>query len=147
MRFAQLQVELRRLGNQLPVLGKDTVIRTAKSATYHYNQGRYDSETVFRNTRSPFDRAMYPFVKLCVVLPGKIRVVSRRCTTVPIVPLLMRKNTNYRFLSFFVRSVTLFRSRMLTPMIDNYTQCNDGNFDCPKIFKKMSSIVNIKIFI
>ena len=38
------------------------------------------------------------------------------CTTVPVAPPGGRKNTNYRFSRFFVRSVPLFRSLMLTPM-------------------------------
>ena len=38
------------------------------------------------------------------------------CTTVPIAPPGSGKNTNYRFSRFFVRSVPLFRSLMLTAM-------------------------------
>ena len=38
------------------------------------------------------------------------------CTTVPVAPPGGGKNTNYRFSRFFVRSVPLFRSLMLTPM-------------------------------
>ena len=38
------------------------------------------------------------------------------CTTVPIAPLGGGNNTNYRFSRFFVRSVPLFRSLMLTPI-------------------------------
>ena len=37
-------------------------------------------------------------------------------TTVPVAPPGGGQNTNYRFSSFFVRSVPLFRSLMLTPM-------------------------------
>ena len=37
-------------------------------------------------------------------------------TTVPVAPPGGGKNTNYRFSRFFVRSVPLFRSLMLTPM-------------------------------
>ena len=82
------------------------LVRSAKSATYRYNQGHWFWNCEFRNsTRSPCDRAMYLFVKCCVfclfVKPrrardkgdirgyrssGKIRVASRRCTTVPVVP-------------------------------------------------------------
>ena len=47
---------------------------------------------------------------------GKIRVVSRGCTKVPITPPGGGENTNSRFLRFFVRSVPFFRSLMLTPM-------------------------------
>ena len=39
------------------------------------------------------------------------------CTTVPVAPPGGGKNTNYRFSRFFVRSVPLFRSLMLTPML------------------------------
>ena len=38
------------------------------------------------------------------------------CTTVPVAPPGSGKNTNYRFSRFFVRTVPLFRSLMLTPM-------------------------------
>ena len=38
------------------------------------------------------------------------------CITVPVAPHGGGKNTNYRFSRFFVRSVPLFRSLMLTPM-------------------------------
>ena len=38
-------------------------------------------------------------------------------TTVPVAPPGGGKNTNYRFSRFFVRSVPLFRSLMLTPML------------------------------
>ena len=38
------------------------------------------------------------------------------CATVPVAPPGGGKNTNYRFSRFFVRSVPLFRSLMLTPM-------------------------------
>ena len=39
------------------------------------------------------------------------------CTTVPVAPPGGGKNTNYRFSRFFVRSVPLFRSLMLTAML------------------------------
>ena len=38
------------------------------------------------------------------------------CTTVPVAPPGGGQNTNYRFSRFFVLSVPLFRSLMLTPM-------------------------------
>ena len=41
---------------------------------------------------------------------GKIRLASRRCTTVPIAPLGGVKSTNSCFLRFFVRSVPLFKA-------------------------------------
>ena len=74
MRPAQRQVEFRRLGNQLPVLGKANSL----------------CEDV--NISLKFDRVMDLFVKLLVFcLPGycssgKIRVASRLCTTVPVAP-------------------------------------------------------------
>ena len=43
---------------------------------------------------------------------GKIHVAS----TVPVAPLAVGGNTNSHFLRFFVRSVPLFRSLMLTTM-------------------------------
>ena len=39
------------------------------------------------------------------------------CTTVPVVPPGGGQNTNYRLSRFFVRSIPLFRSLMLTPML------------------------------
>ena len=108
MHYAQHKVELRRLGNQLPELGKaNSFCKIVKLSVFCL------------------------FVKLrlslgCVGtrdkdIPGyhnrvKIRVPSRRCTEVPVVPPGGWKNTNSSFLRFFVRSVPLFRSLMLTPM-------------------------------
>ena len=48
---------------------------------------------------------------------GKIHVASRRCTAVPVVPPGGEQITDYSFLRFFVRSVPLFLSLMLTPML------------------------------
>ena len=42
---------------------------------------------------------------------------KRWCTTVPVALPGGGNNTNYRFSRFFVRSVPLFRSLMLTPML------------------------------
>ena len=47
---------------------------------------------------------------------GKIHVPSRRWTEAPDAPPWWWKKHNSRFLRFFVRSVPLFRSLMLTPM-------------------------------
>ena len=70
----QRQVEDRRVGNQLPVLGKGTSMILKQSC-------------VFRNTRSHFDRAMYVFLKCGVsCLLTLVRVAFRRCTTVPVAP-------------------------------------------------------------
>ena len=49
------------------------------------------------------------------------------CTTVPVAPPGGGKNTNYRFSRFFVRSVPLFRSLMLTPMPLSGMRC------CPRL--------------
>ena len=56
---------------------------------------------------------------------GKIRVASRRCTAVSVAPPGGETSTDSRF---FVLSVPLFRSLMLTPMHSgvssvNYAQC------------------------
>ena len=110
MCFAQRQVELRRLSNQLPLLGQaNSLCDVANDIVTTYKHGhQWFWNCVFRNTRAPFDRVMYIFVKLCVfcLLFYKVR------------PLVVRKNTNSRFLRFFVRSVQLFRSLGLTPMDD-----------------------------
>ena len=45
------------------------------------------------------------------------------CTPVPVAPPGGGKNTNYRFSRFFVRSVPLFRSLMLTPMFTQIARC------------------------
>ena len=60
---------------------------------------------------------------------GNIGVLaSRRCTTVPVAPPGGEKNTNSSFLRFFVRSVPLFRSLMLTPMHMHFVgQVNRSN--------------------
>ena len=50
---------------------------------------------------------------------GKIRVASRQCTAVSVAPPGGEKITDSRFLRFFVLSVPLFRSLMLTPMNDD----------------------------
>ena len=50
---------------------------------------------------------------------GKIDVDSRRCTRVPVAPPGVGKNTNSRF---FVHSVPLFRSLMLTPMPSSHQE-------------------------
>ena len=56
----------------------------------------------------------------------KIRVASRRSTTVPVASSGGGKNTTCRFLRFFVRSVLLFHSLMLTPMSYLSTTCFNG---------------------
>ena len=96
MRSAQRQVELRRLGNQLPVLGKANSLCTIVKCCVFW--------PVWVKDISGYRRS------------GEIGVASRRCTTLPVAPLVAEKNTNSRFSRFFVRSVPLFRSLMLTPM-------------------------------
>ena len=108
MRSDQHQLELRRLGNLLPVLGEaNSLCDVGNISIQHTMRDINDSEIVyFVIIRSQFARVMYLFVKLCVfsLLFYQLR------------PLAARKNTNARFLRFFVRSVPLFRSLMLTPM-------------------------------
>ena len=105
MRSAQRQVELRRLSNHLPVLGKANslckIVKMLCVLPLRLSLGRVGPGiTIFRVTVS-WDL-------------GKICLASRRCTTVPVAPPGGVKNTNSRF---FVRSVPLFCSLMLTPMI------------------------------
>ena len=108
MHSAQSKVELRRLGNQLPLLGKANLFcKIVKLCVV----------CLFVKLRLSLGRVGtrdkdIPDYRNC----GKIRVASRRCTEVPVAPPGGGKNTNSRFLRFFVRSVPLFRSLMLTPM-------------------------------
>ena len=86
------------------------LIRSAKSATYRYHKGTTSKMW-----------CVFPCRAQDKDIPGyrsssKIRVAPRRCTTEPVAPLGGGKNTNSSFLRFFVRSVPLFRSLMLTPM-------------------------------
>ena len=81
---------------------------------------------------------MYLFVKCCVfclfvklrLCPGRVGpgimvisgvIVARAKSTVSVAPPGGGKNTNYRFSRFFVRSVPLFRSLMLTR--HTYVKC------------------------
>ena len=92
IRSAQRQVELRRLGSQLPVLGKANSF--SSDLVRAHVEGPYKDIPGYRSS-------------------GKIRVTSRRCTTVLVTPPCGGKNPNSRF---FVRSVPLFRLLILTPM-------------------------------
>ena len=109
MRSDQHQLELRRLGNQLPVLGEANLLcDVGNISLQHTTRDINDSETVyFVIIRSQFARVMYLFVKLCVFSLFFLSVVLPSG----------EKNTNSRFLRFFVPSVPLFRSLMLTPMV------------------------------
>ena len=103
-------MDLRRLGNQLSVLGKgnwpcDVGNISLQLTTRDIN----DSGTVYFVIQDyHFDRVMYSVsvCKIVCVLPVVLSVA----------PPGGEKNTNSRFLRFFVRSVPLFRSLMLTPM-------------------------------
>ena len=92
MRSFQRQVELRRLGNQLPVLGK-------------------------ANSLCKIVNCVGPGIKISRVIVALAKPVHRIDDVLyHLRPLAVGKHTNSRFLRFFVRSVTLFRSVMLTPM-------------------------------
>ena len=107
MRSFQRQVELRRLGNQLPVLGK---------ANSHCKVVKM---LCVWPLRLSLDRVGLGItISRVIVARAKfISLASRRCTTVQTAPPGGVKSTNSRFLRFFVRSVPLFCSLMLTPMI------------------------------
>ena len=109
MHSAQHQVELRRLGNQLPVLGKaNSLCKIVKCCVF----------CLFVKLRLSLGPRRAPDKDIRDCSSGKICVASRRCTIIPIAPPGGGwGNTNSRFLSFFVCSIPLFRSLMLTPMI------------------------------
>ena len=115
MRSAQRQVELSRLGNQLSVLGKaeSRSCKLVKCCVCLFVKLRLSPGRV-----EPRDKDIPGYSN-----SGKIHVASRRFTKVPVAPLAVGKNTNFRFLRFFVHSVPLFRSLMLTPM-----HANGGDF-------------------
>ena len=100
---AQRKVELQRLGNQLPVLGK--AISFCKMVTFC-------GFCLFVKLRLSPGRVG----TLDKDIPGyrnsvKILVASIRSTKAPVAPpWRWDKNTNSRFSRFFVRSVPLFRS-------------------------------------
>ena len=118
MRSAQRQMELRRLGNQFPRLGKANSLCEAGNISL---QSGTTSKMLcvlpvcFKLRLSPgrvhraWDKDISGYRS-----SGKIRVASRRCTTVPVMPLAVKNDTNSRS---FVCSVPLFRSLMLTPMV------------------------------
>ena len=69
MRSAQRQVEPRRLGNLLPVLGKaNSLCNVGNISLQLTSRDIDDSETVYFVIQA-FDRVMYLFVKLCVFCP------------------------------------------------------------------------------
>ena len=94
MRSAQLQVELRRLGNQLPVLGKGTsmILKVCFVIQDHHLIVPYTVSVC----------------KMCVCFVcDLVRVASRRCTTVPVVPprdgKILTPVFSYALSRFFVR--------------------------------------------
>ena len=97
MHSAQSKVELRRLGNHLPVLGKANLFcKVVKLCVF----------CLFVKLRLSLGREWtrdkdIPDYRNC----GKIHVPSRPCTEVPVAPPGGGKNTNSRF---FVHSVPLF---------------------------------------
>ena len=88
MRSAQRQLELRRLGNQLPVLGKANSLR--KIVKFVFLLVRAVWVKISRDSRVIVARAKSVW-RLDDVLKYQLR------------PLAMGKNTNSRFLCFFDR--------------------------------------------
>ena len=76
MRSYQHQLELRRFGNQLPVLGEANLLcDVGNISLQHTTRDISDSETVyFVIIRSQFARVMYLFVKLSVFFPVVLSV-------------------------------------------------------------------------
>ena len=102
MHSAQRKVEFRRLGNQLPVLGKDNSFCTIVKLC------------VFCDL---FWAAIdIPDYRNC----GKIRVPSRRCTEVPVAPPGGGENMLTRACYAFSSAVPLFRSLLLHLWVYGY---------------------------
>ena len=98
MRYFQRQVELRRLGNQLPVRGKaNSLFKLVKCCVFCIGPGIKISRVIVARAKSMYRTDLYAMYSVAPPGGGK-------------------KHTNSRFLRFFVRSVPLFRSLMLTPM-------------------------------
>ena len=113
MRSFQRQVkELRRLGNQLPVLRKANWLSKIVKCVF----------CLFVNLRLSPHR-VGPGIKISRVILARAKSVYRLDEVLyQLCPLAVGKPYyNSRFLRFFVRSVPLFRSLMLTPML--YLQC------------------------
>ena len=85
MRSAQRQVELRRLGNQLPLLGKAnslcTIVKCCVFGLFVPRRARVKDIPGYRRS-------------------GKIGVASRRCTTLPVAPLVAEKIRTPAFHAF-----------------------------------------------
>ena len=114
MRSVQRQVELRRLGNQLSVLGKvNSLIKMVKCCVLC--RCDLSGQRRARDNDIPGYRSS-----------DKIRLPSRRCTIVPVAPIGGVKSTNSRFLRFFVRSVTVF----LFAGVDTYASAKKQNYSC-----------------
>ena len=121
---ARCQVELRRLGNLLPVLGKaNSLCVVGKIVT---TRDINDSETVYfviqdHHLIVPCRAYLFCMFAKMRLRPnrdrdssGKIRVASRQCSTVPVAA--PGGGEKIRTPGFLVRSVPLFHSLMLTPM-------------------------------
>ena len=94
VRSAQRQMELRRLGNQLPVLGKaNSLCKIAKCCVFC----RFVKLRLSPGPRMARDKDIPGYRS-----SGKIRVASRRCITVPEAPPGGREN-------ILTQLVTLFR--------------------------------------
>ena len=109
MRSFQRQVELRRLGNQLPVLGKaNSLFKLVKCCVF---------ACLLMRLSSPHCVGPGIIISRAIVARAKSMYrtdLYRRCT--PLRPMAVGKHTKSRFLRFFVRPVPLFRSLMLTHM-------------------------------
>ena len=107
VRSAQRQVELRRLGNQVPVLGKaNSLCRIVKVGVFclFVSPGRVG-----------------PGIKITRVIVARTKSAYRLDDVLQYQLRPAGENTNSSFLRFFVRSLPLFRSLMLTPMHSNVT--------------------------
>ena len=107
MHSAQRKVELRRLGNQLPVLGKaNSFCKIVK--LWGFFACLLSCDLVWA--------AQGPGIKISQIIVTVAKSVYRLDDVLKyhMRPLVVGKNTNSRFLA---RSVPLFRSLMLTPMI------------------------------
>ena len=110
MRSFQRQVELRRLGNQLPMLGK---------ANSHCKIVKCCVFCLFIKLRlSPGCVDLGIKISRVTVQVARAKSVYRvdNVLLYQLRPLAVGGNTNSRSLRFFGRSVPLFRSLMLTPM-------------------------------
>ena len=116
IRSFQRQVELRRLGNQLPMLGK---------ANSHCTTVKCFVFCLFIKLR--LSGCVDLGIKISRVMVARAKSVYRvdNVLLYQLCPLAVGGNTNSRFLRFFGRSVPLFfRSLMLTPMRSPFHECS-----------------------